>query len=94
MRFPIAAMFFIIIGFIFLVFWAVSSYLIDIVVDTMSPLSTTITNNTDRASFQNILAELPLAFGFICVLFFIVGVVLFFVLEANADEPETYWRKY
>lgn len=89
MRFPLAAMFFIIVGFIFLACWGVSSYLLSVVVDAMSPLAVKL----NSSSYNNLLVELPWAFGIICVLFFVVGIVLFFVLDATADEPEMYWRR-
>ena len=88
MRFPLAALFFIIIGFIFFIIYAVSSYLINTVKDTMTPL----VNELGSASYNNLLTVIPYAFGIICVLFFVVGIVLFFVLDATAEEPEMYWR--
>jgi hypothetical protein len=54
----------------------------------MTPLA----NELGSASYNNILSVLPTAFGIICVLFFVVGIVLFFVLDATAEEPEMYWR--
>ena len=88
MRFPLAAMFFVIVGFIFFAIWAVSSYLINTVKDTMTPLA----SDLGSSSYSNLLTLLPTAFGIICVLFFVVGIVLFFVLDATAEEPEMYWR--
>jgi len=88
MRFPLAALFFIVIGFIFFVIYAVSSYLINTVKDTMTPLA----DSLGSASYNNLLAVIPYAFGIICVLFFVVGIILFFVLDATAEEPEMYWR--
>ena len=90
MRFPLAALFFVVLGFIFLAFWSVSSYLIDVVVDAMTPLAADL----GSSSYDDLLVMLPYAFGIICVLFFVVGIVLFFVLDATADEPEMYWRRY
>jgi len=89
LRFPLAAMFFVIAGFIFLAFWGVSSYLISSVTSAMSPYA----KDLGQPSYINLLSELPWAFGVFCVLFFVVGVVLFFVLDATADEPEMYWRR-
>ena len=90
MRFPLAAMFFIVVGFIFLACWGVSSYLLSVVTDAMTPLA----NDLGQPSYTELLTTLPWAFGFICALFFVVGIVLFFVLDATAEEPEMYWRRY
>jgi beta-lactamase regulating signal transducer with metallopeptidase domain len=89
MRFPLAAMFFVISGFIFLAFWGFSSLLITTVTDAISPLAADL----NETGLDEIITLLPTAFGFICVLFFIVGIVLIFILDANADEPEMYWRR-
>ena len=89
MRFPLAAVFFIVLGFIFLAFWGFSSFLLSSVVDAMTPYA----NELGQSEYSNLLVELPVAFGIICVLFFIVGIVLFFILDAMADEPELYWRR-
>jgi len=89
MRFPLAALFCVIVSFIFFVVWAVSTYLISNVVDVMTPLA----NDLGSASYTNLLTLLPYAFGIICLLFFVFGIILFFILDATAEEPEMYWRQ-
>ena len=89
MRFPLAALFFLITSFIFFVSWAVSSYIITAVDDTLTPLST----GFSTSSFSNLVTLLPTAFGIICAIFFIVGILLVFVMDSLADEPEMYWRE-
>ena len=88
MRFPLAALFCVIISFIFFIIWAVSSYLISTVKDAMQPLA----DSLGSSSYSNLLTLLPYAFGIICLLFFIFGIILFFILDATAEEPEMFWR--
>jgi len=88
MRFPLAALFFLISSFIFFIGWAVSNFLLTSIVDAMTPYATDL----GEASYTNLLTLLPTAFGIMCALFFIVGIILIFVLDSLADEPEMYWR--
>ena len=90
MRFPLAAMYFIIIGFIFLAIWGVSSYMISQFGLALDPFVEEI----NESGLNDLMTTIPYAFGIICVLFFVVGIVLFFILDANAEEPELYWRRY
>ena len=84
MRFSIASLMFLISSFIFGVFWAVISYLHDQINTALSGFTT--------ANSQNIIDMIQTGFGIICALFFIVGILLIFVLDSMADEPEFYWR--
>jgi len=86
MRFPLAALFFLIASFIFFCFWAVMSYYLDTIQDALLP-----TAPADAIANLNLL---PTAFGFICAIFFIAGILLIFVMDALADEPETYYRGF
>lgn len=89
MRFPLAAVLFIVGSFIFFTFAGVSYYLmstIDTAIDSLSP--------GYDATFQAIVDLLPTAFGVIAILFFVVGLLLIFVLESLSDEPEMYYRRY
>jgi len=87
MRFPLAALLFIIAGFIFFVIWAVISLLLNETYNALSPLSVGL-----DAKLAEELALIPTAFGILAALFFIVGIILIFVLDTFQDEPETYWR--
>lgn len=72
-------------GFIFFALWAILSRYLGAVYDALY---------TDApAGAQSIMDLLPTAFGVLCALFFVVGIVLFFVMESLADEPEMYWRR-
>ena len=89
MRFPLAALFFLIAAFIFFCFWAYSSLVMTTVSDALTPLG----SGFSTSSFSNLVTLLPTVFGIICALFFIVGILLIFVMGSLADEPEMYWRQ-
>ena len=89
MRFPLAALFFLITSFIFFVSWAVTSYLLSSVSDAMSPLAATLSSS----GATDIISMLPTALGIICALFFITGILLIFVLDSWSDEPEMYFTR-
>ena len=86
MRFPAAALFFVIACFIFFVLWAVSSYMIGVTADAMSPLA----ENLESDNYSNMLGMLQWAFGIICAIFFVCAILVIFVLESLSDEPEYY----
>ena len=90
MRFTIAALYLLVTAFIFFCFWAFSSFLIDTVATAMTPYATDL----GEPSYTNLLTLLPWAFGIICVIFLVAGVLLVFFLDATADEPEMYYRRY
>lgn len=87
-RFPLAAIGFLIAAFIFFVFWAFTSLYLTTVVDALTPLAADLTDNT----VTGYLTLLPSAFGIICAIFFFVGIVLTFILDSLSDEPEYYYR--
>lgn len=89
MRFPLAAVLFIVASFIFFTFFAVSFYFmttVDTAIDNLSP--------GYDSTFQSLVDLLPTAFGVIGVIFFIVGILLIFVLDSLRDEPEYFYRRY
>jgi hypothetical protein len=85
MRFSIASLAFICSGFIFFVLWAVSSFVLTEFYDAMSP--------TAASEAIGIMELVGTAFGIICAIFFVTGILLIFVLDSLADEPEMYWRR-
>jgi hypothetical protein len=91
MKFPLAAIMFLAASFIFFVIWAVMTFFLSTVYGVLSPLSAGF-STSDNASYMNDLSTVQFAFGFICVLFLIVGIILIFVLESWSDEPEYYYR--
>lgn len=86
MRFPAAAIFFVIACFIFFVLWAVSSFFIAETVGVMSPLA----DQLETDNYSNMLGMLQWAFGIICAIFFVSAIIAVFVLESLSDEPEYY----
>lgn len=90
MRFPLAALFFIIGSFIFFVLWAVSSLLITKVNNALDPHITDL--GWCGSSMADMVVLLPYAFGIICALFFIMGLLVLFIFDSLADEPEYYPR--
>ena len=89
MRFPLAALGFIVASFIFFVAWAVSSYLINEIKDAMTPYASDLSGT----EYSSMLTLVPTAFGIICAIFFLVGILLLFVLDSLSDEPEYYYRR-
>lgn len=89
MRFPLAALFFVIACFIFFVLWAVTSLLLSEIGEAMAPLASRL--STDN--YSNMLGMLPWAFGIICAIFFVSAIIVVFVLESLSDEPEYYYRE-
>lgn len=88
MRFPAAALFFVIACFIFFVLWATTSLLLSEVGGAMQPLASKL--STDN--YSNMLNMLPWAFGIICAIFFVSAIIVVFVLDSLGDEPEIYYR--
>lgn len=85
MRFSIASLFFISMGFVFLAFWGFFSFV-------LSEVNSALYDSAP-ADAQTILDLLPSAFGVMCAIFFVTGIVLVFVLDSLADEPEIFWRR-
>jgi hypothetical protein len=92
MKFPVSALFFVITSFIFFICWVVTTFIVNAFHDALQPLGSSL-SAARQASFNDIMVTLPWAFGFLCALFFIVGIILVFVLESWSDEPEFYYRQ-
>jgi len=88
MRFTFASLAFIASGFLFFIIWAVMSLFLDEIHSAFTGYSGGL-----DAGFGNILDLLPTAFGVISAIFFVTGIVLIFVMDSFADEPELYWRR-
>lgn len=89
MRFPVAAMFFVIASFIFLAVFAVGSLL-------LTELGDGLQSNVDRLDNDKLdeyWRVIPQAFGVIGAIFFITGILLFFVMDATMDEPEYFYER-
>jgi len=90
MRFTIASLFFIFASFFFFISWAVTSFMLNEMYTAMSNAGASQNLN---ANFESIISLMNTGFGIICVIFFICAIVVVFVLDAFADEPEMYWRR-
>lgn len=88
MRWPIAALFFLVGSFIFFVFFVGTGLLVDTTYDAMDAQS----DNVD-SRFSSLIDTIQLAFGIICALFFVTGLVLIFVLDSLREDPESYYRR-
>ena len=89
MRYPAAALGFVIACFIFFVLWAVSSFMLSEVGGAMQPFASQL--STDN--YSNMLGMLPWAFGIICAIFFVCAIIFVFLLESFSDEQEYYIRR-
>jgi len=85
MRFPLAALLFIVASFIFFVIYATATKLLTEVANALMPTAPT--------EAVNLITLLQNAFGIISALFFVIGIILIFILDATADEQEMYWRE-
>ena len=92
MRFPVAALMFIVTAFIFFVCFAVSSLLIGETHDALDPYVDDVTMEKGKLSYLHDL--IPTAFGVIGAIFFVTGILLIFVFSSLAEEPELYYRRY
>ena len=86
MRFPVAAILFLIGSFIFFVIYATCSLILN---ETAGALLATA--NANATATINMIQT---GFGVIAAVFFFVGLLLIFILDSTADEPEEYWRGY
>ena len=90
MRFPLAAVMLVVASFIFFILFAVSSLLMTEVGDAL--------DNVDDgmpSEYTNLRNLIPTAFGIICAIFFVSGILLIFFLESTSDEYEFYpTRRY
>jgi hypothetical protein len=85
MRWSSASLFFVCAGFVFFALWALFSRYLNEIYDAMYAGA--------PAGAQTIMDLLVTAFGVLCALFFITGILLFFFMDALAEEPEMYWRR-
>ena len=86
MRFTLASVFFLIGSFIFFIMWAVGTF-------TITTIGDSLDDSAFDSQYQNIKTLLTNAFGILAAIFFVCGILLIFILDALADEPEMYWRE-
>ena len=87
MRFPLAALYLVIAGFMFLAFFGVGSLL-------LSEMEEALEANDDGLDNQfNFQTDLIISgFGLISAILFLLS-FLVFVIESLSDEPEYYYRR-
>ena len=86
-RFPLAALFFVIAGFVFLAFFGMGSLL-------LTEFDDALINKDDLDStLQDELDLITDAFGYIAAIFFVTGILLIFILDSLSDEPEYFYRE-
>ena len=85
MRFTLASVFFLIAAFAFFIMWAISSFVITEVGDSLD-------DSGFDSQYQGIKNLLSTGFGILAAIFFVAGILLVFVLDSLADEPEMYYR--
>ena len=69
-------------SFVFFVMWSVGYYLLNVVAVAMP-----------SSGGDNIINTVHWAFGIICAIFFVTGIILVFVLDSLSEEPEIYYRR-
>jgi len=92
MRFPLAAVGFIIAGFLFLAFFGFSHLVLSEVDDALDP-HISLLESESQTKMNNLISLVTTAFGIIGAIFFVVGIILIFLLESLGDEPEYFYRR-
>lgn len=87
MRFPTAALFLVIAGFIFLAFYGVGSLLLS---ETSDALLADSADLDPQFGYQ--ITIIIAAFGVVAAVMLVMAVVVF-VIDSLSDEPEYYWRR-
>ena len=88
MRFPVAAVMFLVGSFIFFIFFATTSLIQTSIIDGIDPYDDDL-----DAMYHDEIDLLSKAFAVIAAIFFVVGLLLIFVLDSISEEPEYYWRE-
>jgi uncharacterized membrane protein SpoIIM required for sporulation len=88
MRFPKAAIMFMIGAFVFFLMFAVSSRIINEVDTALTPF-----DSGYDSTYQDIKNNIPTAFGLIVLILFVVGVIVAFFVDALGEEYEYYPRR-
>lgn len=89
MRWSIATITFFVTAFIFFIFFTISSLLLSETMSAMSPFYAMLGDSTLNY-YQTLL---PTAFGVICVIFFVAGILVYYFIDATSDESD-YYEQY
>lgn len=92
MRYPLAAIFFTISGFIFFAIYTFITYFLDTVDDALTPMLTTLSaeGQTTVAAHFDLIQK---AFGILSIIFFLVAILLIFLVDSWRDDPEYYYKQ-
>ena len=86
-RFPLASVLLIAISFVFFIIWAVMSF----VLTTVSSVFTGTTGTLDAvgtAAVNSTINTLTIAFGVICLVLFVAGILVFFFFDVFRSESD------
>lgn len=87
MRFPIAALMFLVGAFMFFIFFAATSYIQTNIMEGLDPYDDDL-----GSTYDDEISLLSTAFAVIAAIFFVTGLLLIFVIDSLSEEPEYYWR--
>lgn len=85
MRFPRAAIWFVIAAFVFLIMFGVSSRIITEFTNAVDPFDDNL-----GATYQEEIALIPYAFAIISAILFVCGIIIVFFMDALGEEYEYY----
>ena len=92
MRFPLAAILFVIAGFIFFFLWAVCSFVLTEVETALTPLIPLLSSDS-QTMMNNQMTLITTGFGIFSALFFLVGILLVFFADSWRTDPEYYYYR-
>ena len=87
MRLPGAVLGLLISSFIFFIFYVIGAIMLSEAYTALSSAGTGL-----GGTYQYELSSITTAFGVICVLLFVIGIIVLFFFEVTAEEPETYYK--
>lgn len=87
----IAAIFFLVSSFIFFVLWAVGSFILGETYDAIRSVGESTIPGWAVPSFLNTINQFAPAFGIICAIFFLCGILMIFAMRALSGEDEYYY---
>jgi len=86
MRFPRAALYFLLASFIFFIMFVVCTRIMTEIDTGVEPFDDDL-----GATYEDEMSLIATSFGLISILFFVVGILLVFFLESTSDEYEYYY---
>jgi len=86
MRFPQAALYFLLASFIFFIFFVACSRIMTEIDIGIEPFDDDL-----GATYEDEMSLIRNSFGLISIIFFVVGILLIFFLESTSDEYEYYY---